>query len=133
HGEIAERAAQQRHAAEQAEADIGEDRQPRHQIELLEDDADPDPQLLGAAHDAAVALNRPTEDGYRAGAIVGLGRALYGDRARQRPDRRGFAGGGGADQRHHFALADREADLVEHAHTALERFRDLPHVDQVLR
>src|SRR5262249_59046562 len=67
-GEIAERSPQERHAAEQPEADIGEDRQSRHQVELLEDDADPNPQFLGAARDAAVALYRPAEYGDGAGA-----------------------------------------------------------------
>src|SRR5262249_58175277 len=70
HGEIAERSAHERHAAEQPEADIGEDRQSRHQVELLEDDADPNPQFLGAPRDAAVALYRAAEYGDGAAARV---------------------------------------------------------------
>src|SRR5262249_4986963 len=61
HGEIAERSAYERHPAEQAEADVGENRQPRHEIELLKDDADPNPQFVGATSDPAIALDRPAK------------------------------------------------------------------------
>src|SRR6516225_6979379 len=88
HAEIAERSPHERHAAEQPEADIGEDRQSRHQIELLEDDADPNPQFLGAARDAALALYRPAEYGDRAGASLRGGGLVDGDQARQRSNER---------------------------------------------
>ena len=87
-GEIAQRSPQEGHAAEQPEADIGEDRQSRHQIELLEDDADPNPQFLGAARDAALALYRPAEYGDRAGASLRGGGLVDGDQARQRSNER---------------------------------------------
>jgi len=116
-------------SAEQPEADVGEDRQSRHQIELLEDDADPNPQFLGAARDAAVALYRPAEYGDGAGARLRGGCLVDGDQARQRANERRFAGAGCSDERHHLAAIDREAHVVEHARAALERFRDPPHID----
>jgi hypothetical protein len=63
--EAADRALQERHAAEQAEAHIGEHRQSRHQVELLEDDADACPQLFRGAANAAVTLHRlPKKDDF---------------------------------------------------------------------
>ena len=77
-GEAPERALQERHAAEQAEADIGENRQPRHQVELLKDHADARAQLLGRADDPSVLLHRlaEQEDGVRLGARRLLPRRL---------------------------------------------------------
>src|SRR5215475_4099721 len=110
HGEIAERSAHERHAAKQPEADIGEDRQSRHQVELLEDDADPNPQFLGAPRDAAVALYRAAEYGDGAGARLrgGSERFVDGDQARQRANERRFARAGCSDERHYLAAIDRE-------------------------
>src|SRR5262249_9658139 len=93
------------------------------------DDADPNPQFLGAARDAAVALYRPAEYGDRAGARLRGSCLVDGDQARQRANERRFAGAGCSDERHHLAATDREAHVVEHARAALERFRDLPNVD----
>ena len=135
HREVAERSPHERHAAEQAEADVGEHREPRHQIELLKDDADPDAQVLGAADDPAVALDGPAEHDDRTGAISSVaGRCLLDrDQPRQCANERRFSGSGRSDQRHHFARADRECHIVKHARAALERFRDAPNVDKGLR
>ena len=122
-------------AAEQAEADIGEHREPRHQIELLKDDADADPEILGAAHDPPVALDGPAEHDDRAGAIssVAGGCLLDRDQPGQCANKCGFPGPRRSDQRHHFAGADRECHIVKHARAALKRFRNAPNVDKGLR
>ena len=135
HGKVAERTPHERHPAEQTEADIGENREPGHQVELLEDDASSDPQVLGAAYDPATALNWPTEYEDRADAVpsIAAGCFLYRDQPRHRTNERRFAGARRPDQRHHFAGANREAHIVQHAGAALERFRDPPHVDKGLR
>ena len=118
--EAAERALEERHAAEQPEADIGENRQPRHQIELLEDDADPHAQLLRRAGDAAAALHGLTEQDDLAGPAgvlspvpalpfgpcrrCSVDRNQPGDGA----DQGRLAAAGGADQRHHLAARQGE-------------------------
>src|SRR5262249_46308674 len=116
HGEIAERSAHEWHAAEQPEADIGEDRESRHQVELLEDDADPNPQFLGAPRDPSVALYRPAEYGDCAGARLrgGDGCLVDGDQARQRPNERRFARAGCSDECHHLAAIDATAHMLVH-------------------
>ena len=59
--EAADRAVNNRHLAEQTKADIGEDRKPRHQIELLKHDADTYAQALGGPGDATAPLHRLAE------------------------------------------------------------------------
>src|SRR5262249_61438374 len=66
-GEAADRAVKKRHLAEEAKADIGEDRKPWHQIELLKHDADAHAQAFRGWHDATAAVHVLAERDYLSG------------------------------------------------------------------
>src|SRR5215468_1724030 len=93
-GKSPDHAVNKRHLAEQAKADIGEDRKPWHEIELLKHDANAHAQAFRGARDATAPLHQLAEQddlaswGTRIVARSGLiDRHKTGDRT----DQRGFA------------------------------------------
>ena len=105
---------------------VGQHRQPRHQIELLEDHADVGAQPGCRARDAPVLLHRLAQDADAAGGAVAFASAQPVDRdeAGDGPDQGGLAGPGGADQGHHLAAGNREADVSQHGASGLEGLGD---------
>jgi hypothetical protein len=104
--EPADRAVKKRHLAEQAKADIGEERKPWHQIELLKHDADAHAQAFGGARDTTAPLHRLAEQDDLAGCGIQIvARRGFVDRHQtgEHADQGGLAAAGGADQGDHFA------------------------------
>ncbi len=116
--EVPEHRAQRRQPAEQAEADIRQHRQPRNQIELLKDDADPHPQAVGGPAYAAALLHRLAKQQDRAFvaalALIRIDRRESCNRAHEGR----FAGTRRPDEPDHFTAGDGHADVVEHADAA---------------
>ena len=101
-------------AAERAQHDIGEQRQPADQIELLEDDAHLAALLADVGGDAPVSLQAAAEY------LDGAGSAVEHLEAAQASQQRRFAGTGGAQQGHAFPGLDLEGHPVQCAATARE-------------
>jgi hypothetical protein len=97
------------HARQQAHQHVGEDREPSHQVELLEDEAHVGAQLADAAVDVPVALDHVPAHGDRAAAAIGR------DEARYVPQQRRLARARRADEGHHLARRHREADTLQRA------------------
>jgi hypothetical protein len=121
HGEIVKRSPEERHPAEQPEADVGEDRQSRHKIELLEDHAHANAQFLGAADDSAVALDRLTEHGNRPAASRRRGNPVDRHEAGERANKSRFAGAGCTDEGH---ISHRATEKVTSSSTRVPRSND---------
>jgi hypothetical protein len=132
-GESPDRAVQNRHPAKQPKADVGQQRQPRNQIELLKDDPDTHAEPA-AAIDPAAFLDRVSHDDDPAGLVRRFASWPSVDRRQtgQCADQGGFAGARCADQRDHFAAADGQAEIVEDAYSA-EGLRRISYVDYRLR
>ena len=94
-------------------------RQPAHQVELLEDHADPGAGLAHVAVDAAVLLHRPVEG------LITPGAGVDGLQGADRAQQGRLARAGGPDQGDHLALADVQRDPVERRRwpKVLEAFR----------
>jgi hypothetical protein len=80
----------------------------RHQVELLEHEADLRAQLADVAVDAAALLHAAAVDlDQRIGAAIGRHQAGHV------PQQGGFAGARGADQRHHLAAVHGQVDVAQ--------------------
>ena len=128
--ELTKSSAQDRQPAQQSEADVGQQRKPRHKIELLEDHADARAQAAILV-EAAVPLDRLAHHFDSAGSAIAatVDRRQPGNRTNQCR----LARAGCADQRDHFAAPQRQRDAVQHRHAALVRLRDISGIDHGMR
>ncbi len=129
-GEEAGQATPQRHASKHADEDVGQDRQPVDEVELLEDDADVAPALPNIGDGAPAGLHVVAMHG-DAAARIGIAR----NQASNMPQERRLARARGADERHHFARHDSQRLDIKRLADRLspdisERFRQLDHVDR---
>ena len=106
-GPAPEKAPEEGDSTQRTQGDIAEQGQSPHQVELLEDEADPDARFTYTGRDAPPRLDRRTEGLDDASARIDYLQAGNG------PEKGGLAGTRRADQSDHLAAADVQGYAVE--------------------